>query len=96
MTSHQDISDKEQRAHERIHESAYREHRELPELDPTQQTRDWIDIKLGGLRSEMRLLFVISVAGNQLLSHITLSPVVGYVGSAAVVVAGAAKIALLR
>ena len=93
MTSHQDISDKEQRAHEKIHESAYREHREL---DPTQQTRDWIDIKLGGLRSEMRLLFVISVAGNQLLSHITLSPVVGYVGSAAVVVAGAAKIALLR
>ena len=72
------------------------QHHERKELDPTQQTRDWIDLKLASLRSEMRLLFVLSVAGNQLLTHIALNPVIGFVGTVAVAGAAALKIALLR
>lgn len=48
-------------------------------LDPTQSTRDWIDLKIASLKSEMRLLFVLSVAGNQLLGHLSISPALGYV-----------------
>lgn len=40
-------------------------------LHPT--IREWLEAKLQGLRSEMRMLFVLSVAGNQLLAHLTLS-----------------------
>lgn len=58
--------------------------------DPSQLTRDWIDLKIGSLRSEMRMLFVVSVAGNQLLSHVGLSTTVGYVGSGAVIVGAVA------
>lgn len=46
------------------------------DLDPTQSTRDWIDLKLASLRSEMRLLFVVSVAGNQLLGHLSVGTAV--------------------
>jgi hypothetical protein len=52
--------------------------------DPSQATKDWIDTKINAMRSEMRLLFVVAVAGNQLLSHVSLSPTVGYITNAAV------------
>ncbi len=67
------------------------------ELDPTQNTRDWIETKFASLRSEMRMLFVMAVAGNQLLTHISLTPTIGYISSGAII-AGAVtvKVLLLR
>ncbi len=55
------------------------------QLDPTPNTREWIELKLNGLRSEMRMLFVLSVAGNQLLGHLALSPTLGYVSNGLIV-----------
>lgn len=54
-------------------------------MDPSQSTREWMDLKFASYRSEMRLLFVLSVAGNQLLSHLALSPIVGAVGNIGVI-----------
>lgn len=54
--------------------------------DPSQATRDWIDVKIASLRSEMRLLFVVSVAGNQLLSHVAVSSTVAALASGATIV----------
>jgi hypothetical protein len=54
--------------------------------DPSQSTRDWIDLKIAAFRSEVRLLFVVSVAGNQLLSHLSLSPALGYLSNVSVLV----------
>lgn len=64
------------------------------ELDPSQNTRDWITNVVGSLRSEMRLLFVVSVAGNQLLGHLSIgTAVAAAVGGGAV---AAKVIALAR
>ena len=60
----------------------------------TPATREYLDLKLAGFRSEMRLLFVVAIAGNTLLSHLTLSPTVGALGSGAAVV-GAVLLKLL-
>ena len=57
------------------------------DLDPTQNTRDWVGNAINSLRSEMRLLFVLSVAGNQLLSHLTLSTTVAYISNGALIAA---------
>lgn len=62
--------------------------------DPTQATKEWIEVKFAGFRSEMRLLFVLSVAGNQLLSHLSLSPTVGYITNGGVLL-GAVSAKLL-
>lgn len=35
-------------------------------------TEGWIELKLAAFRAEMRLLFVVAIAGNQVLSHISL------------------------
>ena len=35
-------------------------------------TEGWIELKLAAFRAEMRLLFVIAIAGNQVLSHLSL------------------------
>lgn len=59
-------------------------------LDPSQSTRDWIDLKIASLKSEMRLLFVLSVAGNTLLAHVALSPTVAYIGGGATFLGGMA------
>lgn len=52
---------------------------ETPPLDPSQNTRDWIENSIKSLRSEMRLLFVVAVAGNGILSHLSFGTTVGYV-----------------
>lgn len=57
-------------------------------------TREYLDLKLAGFRSEMRLLFVVAIAGNQLVQHISLSPAAGYIGSG-LMVGGAFALKLL-
>jgi hypothetical protein len=57
-------------------------------------TEKILNLKLAGFRSEMRLLFVVALAGNQLVSHISLSPAAGYIGNG-IAVAGALAIKLL-
>lgn len=65
--------------------------------EPEVATREYLDLKLAGFRSEMRLLFVVAVAGNQLLAHLSLSPAVGYIGSGLTIVGAAAlKLVLVR
>lgn len=54
------------------------------EGDPTESTREWIELKLASFRSEVRLLFVLSIAGNQVLAHLSLSAPVAYIGSGGV------------
>lgn len=53
--------------------------------DPTQNTKDWIEAKINGLRSEMRLLFVLAVAGNQLLTHLSFSTATAYISNGALI-----------
>jgi hypothetical protein len=55
--------------------------------DPDEKTvtEKFLDVKLAGFRSEMRLLFVVAIAGNTLLSHLELSPVTSAIGSGAAV-----------
>jgi hypothetical protein len=73
------------------------QHNEHPALDPTEATRDWIDLKFTTFRSEMRMLFVLSVAGNQLLAHIALAPALGYIANVGLIIGVVAlKIGLLR
>lgn len=60
-------------------------------------TREFVDLKLASLRSEMRLLFVLSVAGNQLLAHLAFSSAVGYVVNGAIFAAAIlAKLGVFR
>lgn len=66
------------------------------EQDPTDATRDWIDLKLASFRSEVRLLFVLSIAGNQVLAHLSLSAPVAYIGSGGVFAVAAAKVFFFR
>lgn len=70
-----------------------RDHDDSPEsrADPTQATRDWIDLKLASFRSEMRLLFVLSVAGNQVLSHLSIAPALTALGTGGVVAGALVK-----
>lgn len=49
--------------------------------DPSDATKDWMDLKIASMRSEMRLLFVVAVAGNQLLSHLSFSSTVAFVAN---------------
>jgi hypothetical protein len=53
--------------------------------DESTVTEKFLDAKLSGFRSEMRLLFVVAIAGNSLLSHIQISPVTGAISSGAAV-----------
>jgi len=43
-------------------------------------TREWLELRMTAMRSELRLLVLIGLVGNQTLSHIDLPPAVGYVG----------------
>lgn len=63
----------------------------MDDNDPTQATRDWIDLKLASFRSEVRLLFVLSVAGNQVLTHLSIAPAITAVGTGGIVAAALLK-----
>jgi hypothetical protein len=55
-------------------------------------TKEFVELKLASFRSEMRLLFVIAIAGNELISHVSLSPTIGaMVTGAAIGLAAAVK-----
>lgn len=90
MATDHDIDQREADSHARASAEAgfERDDRDSP------LTRGWLDLKLAAFRSEMRLLFVIAVAGNQLLAHISIGTTVGAIGGG-VYVAGAALKALL-
>lgn len=68
----------------------------MNENDPSEGTRDWIELKLASFRSEVRLLFVLSIAGNQVLAHLSLSAPVAYAGSGGVFAVAAAKVFFFR
>lgn len=71
---------------------------DLEHPDPSEATKEWIDLKFSGFRAEMRMLFILSVAGNQLLGHLSLSPALSYVagGVLAVGAVGAKLLVVLR
>lgn len=65
-------------------------------LEPTQKAREWIDLKFTALRSEMRLLFVVAVAGNQILTHLSLGSTVGYIGGGLAATVAGVRLFFLR
>ena len=49
--------------------------------------REWVDLKFAALRAELRLLVVLSVVGNQVLSSVSFHPISAVLGGVAVVAA---------
>lgn len=63
--------------------------------DPSDATREWINLKFAAFRSEVRLLFVLSVAGNQVLAHLSITPLAGYIGAGGILVLGGIKLIMV-
>lgn len=56
-------------------------------------TREWLELRMRAMRSELRLLVALSITLNQFASHVELPQTVGYIGGAAVVAGILLKIA---
>lgn len=96
MPTHRDTDQREADASDRAFARAERKQGEGQHLEPSATVREWIDLKFASMRSEMRLLFVIAVAGNQVLSHVSIGTTVGYIGGTITLLGVAVKVALFR
>lgn len=68
------------------------EERKIAEKD--MPLKEWVDLKLRAFRSEMRLLVIASVAGNQVLSHLSLPSTASALSAGAIAAGLLAKVFL--
>jgi hypothetical protein len=57
-------------------------------------TREWVKLIMVSFRNEMRLLVFVAVVGSQFLNHVSLPPLVGFIGGGVAVAAGIVKLVL--